>query len=157
MQWGRRYQEEELQSLREELRRVSREVETETTQLREREEVIRGIREEQRQVTGRIQKTCGLRRVVVSLSESADSNGVMSTYLIAPCPHRTYIVRRWISITYALYAKLRRLLPTTGQRIKAYTQVHGRRHIRDRTLSMLTSCRFYLSPHLSLSLFLRTG
>ena len=49
-QWGRRYQEEELSSLRSELDKVLREVEAETKLLGDREEVIRGIREEQRQV-----------------------------------------------------------------------------------------------------------
>lgn len=49
-QWGRRYQEEELCSLRSELDTVSRDVEAETKQLRDREEVIRSIRDEQQQV-----------------------------------------------------------------------------------------------------------
>ena len=51
-QWARRYQEEELASLRSELDKVLREVEAETELLGDREAVIRGIREEQRQVRG---------------------------------------------------------------------------------------------------------
>lgn len=50
LQWGRRYQEEELLALRLEVGEVSREVEVETKQLRDREEIIRAIRDEQRQV-----------------------------------------------------------------------------------------------------------
>lgn len=49
-QWERRDQEEELVSLRLELDTVSREVQAETKQLRDREEVIRTIRDEQQQV-----------------------------------------------------------------------------------------------------------
>ena len=49
-QWGRRYQEEELRSLKSELDTASREVEAETKQLRDREEIIRSIRDEQQQV-----------------------------------------------------------------------------------------------------------
>lgn len=48
--WGRRYQEEELASLREEMDRVSREVEAEIKRLQDREDIIRGIRDEQLQV-----------------------------------------------------------------------------------------------------------
>lgn len=50
MQWGRRYQEEELSSLRSDLDKVLQDVEAETKLLRDREQIIRGIHEEQRQV-----------------------------------------------------------------------------------------------------------
>ncbi|CAM9153994.1 unnamed protein product, partial [Ectocarpus sp. 13 AM-2016] len=60
LEWGRRYQEEELLSLRLEIGEVSREVEAETKQLRDREEIIRAIRDEQRQDRIKIQTLLAL-------------------------------------------------------------------------------------------------
>eukprot|EP00904_Undaria_pinnatifida_P013976 jgi/Undpi1/9709/HiC_scaffold_27.g12165.m1 len=60
LEWGRRYQEEELSSLRSELNKVSREVEAETKLLEDRENIIRGIREEQRQDRIKIQTLLAL-------------------------------------------------------------------------------------------------
>ena len=60
-QWGRRYQDEELRALRSELDTVSREVEAETKQLLDREEIIRSIRDEQQQVQQHLhtRENCG--------------------------------------------------------------------------------------------------
>ncbi|CBN76153.1 hypothetical protein Esi_0361_0018 [Ectocarpus siliculosus] len=60
LEWGRRYQEEELLALRLEVGEVSREVEAETKQLRDREEIIRAIRDEQRQDRIKIQTLLAL-------------------------------------------------------------------------------------------------
>ncbi|CAB1103293.1 unnamed protein product [Ectocarpus sp. CCAP 1310/34] len=60
LQWGRRYQEEELLALRLEVGEVSGEVEAEIKQLRDREEIIRAIRDEQRQDRIKIQTLLAL-------------------------------------------------------------------------------------------------
>ncbi|CAN0529928.1 unnamed protein product, partial [Ectocarpus sp. 12 AP-2014] len=60
LEWGRRYQEEELLSLLLETGEVSREVEAEIKQLRDREEIIRAIRDEQRQDRIKIQTLLAL-------------------------------------------------------------------------------------------------
>ncbi|CAM9211503.1 unnamed protein product [Scytosiphon promiscuus] len=60
LEWGSRYQEEELLSLRSGLAEVSREVEAETEQLRDREEIIQAIREEQQQDRVKIQTLLAL-------------------------------------------------------------------------------------------------
>ncbi|CAM9291064.1 unnamed protein product, partial [Ectocarpus sp. 4 AP-2014] len=60
LEWGRRYHKEELLALRLEVGEVSREVEAETKQLRDREEIIRAIRDEQRQDRIKIQTLLAL-------------------------------------------------------------------------------------------------
>eukprot|EP00752_Nemacystus_decipiens_P003446 g3182.t1 len=64
LEWGRRYQDEELRSLRSELNEVSREVEAETKRLRDREEIIRSIRDEQQQDRVKIQTLLALSQPV---------------------------------------------------------------------------------------------
>ncbi|CAM9620961.1 unnamed protein product, partial [Hapterophycus canaliculatus] len=60
LEWGSRYQEEELLSLRSQLAQVSREVEAETKQLQDREDIIQAIRGEQQQDRIKIQTLLAL-------------------------------------------------------------------------------------------------